>query len=88
MHDRWRVYLLACGDGTYYTGVSTDPDRRLSEHNAGKGARYTRGRGPLTMIAVSPPLNRGEALSLEAAVKRLPRTAKPSAVSRGAIVSA
>ncbi len=80
----WRVYLLRCGDGTYYTGVSNDPATRLLRHMRGDGARYTRGRGPLRLLALSPPLSQGEALSFEAHVKkRLLREEKPSAVRKG-----
>ena len=50
----WFVYLLRCRDGTYYTGVARDVERRLAEHNAGRGARYTRGRGPMKVVAASP----------------------------------
>ncbi len=46
---RWYLYLVRCGDGTLYTGISTDVGRRLAEHRAGKGARYLRGRGPLSL---------------------------------------
>ena len=45
----WYLYLVRCGDGTLYTGISTDVDRRLAEHSGGKGARYLRGRGPLAL---------------------------------------
>ena len=43
---KWSVYILECGDGTFYTGITTDIDKRLKLHLAGKGAKYTRGRGP------------------------------------------
>ena len=46
----WWVYILECRDGTLYTGCTDDIPRRLAMHNAGKGAKYTRGRGPLTLL--------------------------------------
>ena len=45
----WYVYILRCGDGTLYTGMTDDVQRRLDAHRAGKGAKYTRGRGPLEL---------------------------------------
>jgi len=72
----WFVYLLRCADGTLYAGVTTDLDRRLAEHNAGPGARYTRARMPVELIHFEPAANRAEACRREAAIKRLPRAAK------------
>ncbi|MBR0164919.1 MAG: GIY-YIG nuclease family protein [Lachnospiraceae bacterium] len=68
---RHYVYLLLCADGTLYTGYTTDPERRLKEHNAGKGARYTRGRLPARMIYTASFATRGEALREEYRIKRL-----------------
>jgi putative endonuclease len=70
------VYLLQCGDGTLYTGIAKDPARRLATHEAGRGARYTRGRGPFALLAVLPFPDRPSALRAEAAIKRLDRQAK------------
>ena len=72
----WVVYMLRCGDGSLYTGATNDLPRRLAAHRAGKGARYTRGRGPLRVVLVEDGLERGAALSREAAIKRLPRAQK------------
>ncbi len=47
MEGNWFVYILRCGDGSLYTGITTDVERRLAAHRSGKGAKYTRGRGPL-----------------------------------------
>ena len=74
--DLWFVYVARCADGTLYTGVARDVGARIAQHDAGKGARYTRGRGPLAVCAVRRCASKGEALRLEAAVKRLPRPAK------------
>jgi putative endonuclease len=67
----WFVYVARCADGSLYTGVAVDVDARIECHNAGKGARYTRGRGPVEVVATSAPLPHGDALRLEARVKRV-----------------
>jgi len=74
----WYVYVLRCADGTLYTGISTDPRRRLREHNgAGRsGARYTRGRRPVCLVYVETMPSRALAARREWAIKRLPRAAK------------
>ncbi|CAB1130134.1 GIY-YIG domain-containing protein [Candidatus Hydrogenisulfobacillus filiaventi] len=79
----WYVYLLACGDGSLYTGITTDVRRRLAAHRRGRGARYTRGRGPLVLVWVSPPLRHAEAARQEAIIKRWPRAAKLRLVAEG-----
>ena len=73
---RWHVYLLRCGDGTLYAGITTDVARRLEQHRLGKGARYTRGRGPLELLHTETARGRSQALRREAAWKRLPRARK------------
>jgi putative endonuclease len=73
---RWCVYLLRCGDGTLYAGITNDLDRRLAAHRTGRGARYTRGRGPLVIVHVEQKRTRSAALRREAALKRLKRTGK------------
>lgn len=77
----WFVYLLRCADGTLYAGITTDPDRRLAEHNAGVGARYTRARLPVEMVHLEFAPDRAAACRREAALKRLPRAAKLALVS-------
>jgi putative endonuclease len=72
----WCVYLVRCADGTLYTGVTTDLARRLRMHASGRGARYTRGRGPFEVLHTEVHLTRGDALRREAALKRLSRQAK------------
>jgi putative endonuclease len=71
--NRWCTYLLWCADGSLYTGATNDLDARLARHNAGKGARYTRSRGPVRLARVFYRPTRGAALSTEALIKRLPR---------------
>jgi putative endonuclease len=73
---RWCVYLIRCGDGTLYAGITNDLRKRLAAHQAGRGARYTRGRGPLTVVHVERKRSRSSALKREAALKRLDRRAK------------
>lgn len=74
----WFVYILRCADGTLYTGVTTDPARRLREHNAGGrlGARYTRARRPLELAHCEVAASRSEACRREAAIKKLTVVAK------------
>lgn len=72
----WFVYVARCSDGTLYTGIARDVAARIAAHDAGRGARYTRGRGPLTVCVVRRCLSKGAALSIEHAVKRVPRAAK------------
>lgn len=70
------VYLLLCGDGSYYCGYTVDVERRLTAHRSGKGAKYTRARGPLTLVYLERFSSKGEAMRREAAVKKLSRAAK------------
>jgi predicted GIY-YIG superfamily endonuclease len=72
----WSVYLLRCGDGTLYAGITNDLRRRLAAHTKGRGARYTRGRGPLRLVHCEIALDRSAALRRELALKRMPRAAK------------
>lgn len=77
----WWVYLLECGDGTLYTGITNDVERRLAMHQAGKGARYTRGRGPIKLLWREPWPDRASASRRELEVKRLSRGAKLALVA-------
>ena len=74
--DPWFVYIARCSDGSLYTGVARDVEARLAAHDSGRGARYTRGRGPLALCAKAKCKSQGEALRLELAVKALSRAAK------------
>jgi putative endonuclease len=78
--DPWFVYVVRCSDGSLYTGVARDVDKRIQQHNEGRGAKYTRGRGPVVMLASSPALARGDALRLEVRAKRLRAQEKLDAV--------
>lgn len=72
----WFVYILRCGDDTLYTGVTDDVQKRFAAHAAGKGAKYTRGRGPLTLVYTEEVLDKSAALKREIAIKRLTRAEK------------
>jgi putative endonuclease len=80
---RWYVYMVRCQDGSLYTGISTDVTERVAQHNAGKGARYTRSRRPVQVVHVENKRSRGTALRREAAIKALPRAAKLGLLAPG-----
>ena len=73
---RYWVYILRCADGTLYTGITNDVPRRLAAHNSGRGAKYTRGRGPVELVYREACGEKSAALRREAAVKRLSREEK------------
>ena len=66
----WYVYIVECSDSSYYCGITTDVERRIRQHNTGKGAKYTRGRGPVKLIAVKSFTSKSKALSVEYGVKK------------------
>lgn len=72
----WRLYILRCGDGTLYTGITTDVEKRLEVHRNGKGAKYTRGRGPLMLVYQEECGTHSDALKREWVVKALTRQEK------------
>lgn len=72
----WYVYMLRCGDGTLYTGITDNVERRLAAHRAGKGAKYTRGRGPLELVYTEQLPDKSAALRREIEIKRLRRAEK------------
>ena len=76
MENGWVLYILQCGDGTLYTGITDNFPRRFAMHCSGKGAKYTRGRGPLTLRYREPCADHSQALKREAAVKKLTRPEK------------
>lgn len=76
MTDTWWVYLLKCSDGTYYTGVTNDVGRRVDQHNAGKGAKYTRGRRPVKLVSTVECEGLSAAQSLESRLHRSAKVAK------------
>ncbi|MBC8408624.1 MAG: GIY-YIG nuclease family protein [Rhodobacteraceae bacterium] len=66
----WSVYIVECADRSYYCGITTNITRRLKEHNSGRGAKYTRGRGPITLKAIIHVDTKSKALKLEAKIKK------------------
>ncbi len=76
MDKQWFLYILRCGDGSLYTGITTDVEARLDMHRSGKGAKYTRGRGPLELIYTEPCGTRSDASKREWAIKKLTREEK------------
>ena len=79
----WFVYVIECADGSLYTGIATDVDRRWREHVAGTGARYTRSHPPARLLARFPHPDRSSALKAEAAIKKL-TPARKRALAAGA----
>ncbi len=76
MDKKWYVYILRCRDNSLYTGMTDDLERRLAAHNAGKGAKYTRGRGPVELVYHEEFATKAEACSREYRIKRLSRQDK------------
>lgn len=70
------IYIVRCADGTLYTGWTTDLDGRMAAHNSGAGAKYTRGRGPVSLLYSEVFETKGEALKRESQIKKLTRTGK------------
>jgi len=82
----WHLYLIECADGSYYTGVTTDVERRYDQHLNGSGARYTRSHKPVRLLASCAVGTRSEAQKAELAVKKLPKEDKLAAVSMASSV--
>lgn len=76
------VYLLRCADGSLYCGWTTDPERRLEAHNSGRGAKYTRSRGPCRLVYTEAFATKNEALKRECAIKKLTHAEKERLVLR------
>ena len=76
MKERWSVYIVRCADATLYTGIARSVKDRVAAHNAGRGARYTRGRLPVRVVHEERGLSLADALRRERAIKRLPRGKK------------
>ena len=76
MEKEWVLYILECKDGSVYTGITDNLQRRLAAHQAGKGAKYTRGRGPFILRYTEICQDHSQALKREVQIKRLPREKK------------
>lgn len=73
---QWMVYILCCSDGSFYTGATNNLEKRLLCHNRGTASKYTRSRGPATLLATSAEMSKSQALRLEMKIKKMPRTGK------------
>ncbi len=82
MANTWKLYILRCGDGSLYTGITTDVEKRLDAHRSGKGAKYTRGRGPLEIVYREECGDHSAALKRELEIKALPREEKEKLIDR------
>ena len=82
------MYVARCADGTLYVGIARDVASRIAAHDAGRGARYTRGRGPLQVLATHACRSKGNALRVELALKRLTRQEKQEAVASPPLLAA
>ncbi len=76
MESKWCVYLLRCKDNTLYCGMTNDLENRLQMHRSGKGAKYTRGRGPLELVYTEQCADKSAALKREFEIKSMPRNQK------------
>ncbi|NQY10863.1 MAG: GIY-YIG nuclease family protein [Flavobacteriales bacterium] len=72
----WVVYILRCADNTLYTGITNNLDNRIAQHNLGKGAKYTRGRGPVVLISYWEVEDKSAALKEEYRIKQLSKSQK------------
>lgn len=82
MESTWKLYILRCRDGSLYTGITTDVEKRFAAHNAGKGAKYTRGRGPLELVYSEACGDHSAALKRELEIKSLPREEKMKLIEK------
>lgn len=76
LQQRWVVYILSCSDGSFYTGITNNIGKRLISHNRGTASKYTRSRRPVTLLTTSVAMDKGEALSLEIKIKKMPKAEK------------
>ena len=83
MEQIWYLYILRCGDGTLYTGITTDVDKRFEAHASGKGAKYTRGRGPLSLVYREECGDHSAALKRELEIKAMTRQQKETIINNG-----
>ena len=83
METTWYLYILRCKDGTYYTGITTDVEKRLEAHRSGKGAKYTRGRCPLELVYSETCADHSHALKRECEVKKLKKPEKEILIQTG-----
>jgi putative endonuclease len=78
----WFVYIVKCSNGAFYTGITTDVERRVSEHNSGQGASYTRSFGPVKLLWTEIHKSRSSAQKREAAIKKLSASEKAELIKK------
>ena len=78
----WTLYILKCNDDSYYTGITNNIEKRIADHEAGKGAKYTRGRGPFEIVYQEKWLDRSSASKREFEVKKLSRSEKENLLKK------
>ncbi len=81
--EEWSLYIIKCNDGSLYTGISTDVEKRLRAHSLGKGAKYLRGRGPLEIVYCLNAGTKSEALKMESRIKKMSRKDKEILITTG-----
>jgi putative endonuclease len=79
----WKVYLVQCADNTLYCGITNAITSRIQKHNAGKGAKYTKSRLPVKIMAVSRGMSKSDAIRLERYIKRKPAGEKVAVLNKG-----
>ena len=77
----WHVYIIECSDGSFYTGITNDLDKRITAHNAGCAAKYTASRRPVRLRYIEPVLDRSQASQREYAIKSLSKSAKQELIT-------
>jgi putative endonuclease len=75
-------YILQCADGTFYTGWTKDPERRVAQHNKGIGAKYTSTRRPVKLVYLEPYFNQTEAMKRELVIKKMKRAQKVKLIDK------
>jgi len=85
MKGNWYVYIVECSDGTLYTGISNNIDRRIRDHNSGIGSKYTKGRRPVKLLIQWDCADKSHASKMEYRIKGLARADKLRAITRGQI---
>lgn len=81
MEKEWVLYMLRCRDGSLYTGITNNLEKRLEAHRSGKGAKYTRGRGPLELVYTEKCEDHSAALKREVEIKSLVKAEKENVIS-------
>lgn len=79
--NKYYVYIVKCRDNTLYTGITTDLEKRLTKHNQGTGAKYTRGRTPVELVYYEKGYTKSEALKREISIKKLTRIKKEKLIN-------